>query len=63
MTDNASAALRRLVKRALSGEVSMPCMFWACDGPDAPREDMKTCRNCAWIQDARAVLKDSGNGP
>ena len=32
------------------------CQFWACDGPDAPFESMKTCICCAGVQNIRAIL-------
>jgi hypothetical protein len=25
------------------------CQFFACEGPEAPIEDMKTCRICEWV--------------
>ncbi len=30
---------------------TVPCTFWACQGPDEPFEHMVTCSLCQTIQD------------
>lgn len=34
------------------------CTFWACEGPDAPFQDMKTCGRCQTIHEIRKTLKN-----
>lgn len=34
----------------------IPCIYWACEGPDQPPEDMVTCHVCWLIYDLRQQL-------
>lgn len=36
------------------------CCFWACEGPDAPYTQMKTCNACRAVQLLRRALKRMG---
>ncbi len=38
---------------------NLPCVFWACEGPDAPFKSMRTCSLCASVQDLRTVISGS----
>lgn len=35
------------------------CIFFACQGPDAPFEPMATCRVCAAVQDLRKIIANA----
>ena len=38
---------------------TIDCQFFACDGPDKPFTNMKTCRRCHAIQKIRKILNDN----
>jgi hypothetical protein len=42
----------RLLDDALDALLRMECQFFACDGPEAPIVDMKTCFRCAVLHRA-----------
>lgn len=48
-----------VLDETLRALLDLPCTFWACKGPDAPFEDMVTCRICAAVQDIRKALTDA----
>ena len=50
--------IRVLLFEGLEALQQAPCIFWACDGPDKPFVNMKTCRVCAAVQDLRKVLTE-----
>jgi len=49
--------LQAALKDALTSLERAECQFFACDGPDAPFVDMKTCHRCHAIMQIREVLQ------
>lgn len=47
---------RTVLQGAVEALESAGCQFWACDGPEAPLVEMKTCRVCASVQEVKAAL-------
>jgi hypothetical protein len=58
------AETRRAVQETLDTLATVPCTFWACDGPDKPTVHMKTCTLCYQIKRLRVLAaRLSGPGP
>jgi hypothetical protein len=51
--------LRTGIRNALEDLATVPCCFWACDGPDAGFQHMKTCNVCSVIIELRELVADS----
>lgn len=56
MTDKRETE-KEFLEHVLESITYMPCVFWACDGPDVPFVDMATCALCRTIQDIRERLE------
>lgn len=50
------AKLLDVTKESLEVLERIDCQFWACKGPDVPREHMVTCIVCQQIQNLRTVI-------
>lgn len=59
MEDAAKRKSRTALKRELQDVINelrnLPCVFWACPGPDRPIEDGCTCRLCYQVKELRRI--------
>lgn len=57
---NSITIQRKDMEKILEILYKLDCQFFACDGPDAPLADMKTCHRCYAIQKLRNILNNNG---
>ena len=53
-----SMKVHSIVKGVIKDLRSIGCVFDMCDGPDAPFENMKTCKVCSSIQRLEYTLPE-----
>jgi hypothetical protein len=54
--EGATPEAPQVIADAIETLESTGCVFWACEGPDVPFEQMMTCKVCSTIQDLREAV-------
>lgn len=58
MTVKTKTQTRKELQKVINELVSLPCVFWACPGPNAPTQGMATCKLCYAVKDLRRIRKE-----